>query len=357
MHHCSEVKFSQSPKLDFTAPIGYALWAYPIGAVNPRKNADSLSRWEVLFRALRDRLSQPTAEHPCSRIWKETDLVGEIAAMTARHRGELKWTFPAGKLVVERMKSMGWLRAVALEPSADGKPPPVLYLVDMEATENEFLDARELLQGFQPAGVLCYFAVLALHELTTQVPAFAHVATLQTPPPRTALPLPSAPHEVPNRQSAARNPLGTEVFRYQGRACLVTKRDRSLVPGIQIREAGKRTWLRVTTLEQALLDTLLHPLRCGGEGVVFEAWERGAQRWNPARLASHLEAINRLDFDRRVGTMLEVIGVGADSEPLRARLTSARAQVKVAGDGLSELELLPDFTYSRLNAEWRVRVP
>jgi len=325
--------------------------------VEPKKNADSLSRWEVLFRALRDRLAQPTAAHPCARIWKERHLVSEIAALTARYRGDLKWTFPAGNVVVNRMKSMGWLRAIALEPSADGKPPPVLYLVDMEATEGEFVDAPELLQGFQPAGVLCYFAVLALHELTTQVPAFAHVATLRAPPPTMALLSPPAPRVAPNRESAERNPLGTEVFRYQDKACYQTKRDRSLVPGIQMREAGSRTWLRVTTLEQTLLDTLLHPLRCGGEGVVFEAWERGAQRWNPARLAGHLAAINRLDVDRRVGTMLEVTGLNADSEPLRARLATARAQVEAAGAGLSELELLPGFSYSQVNAGWRVRVP
>jgi hypothetical protein len=42
-----------------------------------------------------------------------------------------------------------------------------------------------------------------------------------------------------------------------------------------MRVVSPRTWLRITTLEQTLLDTLLQPLRCVGEAVVLEAWENG----------------------------------------------------------------------------------
>ena len=49
------------------------------------------------------------------------------------------------------------------------------------------------------------------------------------------------------------------------------KRDVSLVPGIQFRVVSPRCWLRITTLEQTLLDALMQPVRCGGEAVALEA--------------------------------------------------------------------------------------
>ncbi len=66
--------------------------------------------------------------------------------------------------------------------------------------------------------------------------------------------------------------LGTLLFIYQGTTYYTTKRSSRLAPGVQLRDFGPRTQLRITTCEQTLLDALEKPIHCGGAEVVFEAW-------------------------------------------------------------------------------------
>jgi predicted transcriptional regulator of viral defense system len=103
------------------------------------------------------------------------------------------------------------------------------------------------------------------------------------------------------------------------------------------------------------LDALGYPLHCGGESVVFEVWERGAARWNQDRLADYLLKINRLEIDRRVGAMTDVLQIKIDSKKLRDRLDGTKAQMKTSQDG--DVALLPGFTYPNVNSNWKVCVP
>ena len=88
-----------------------------------------------------------------------------------------------------------------------------------------------------------------------------------------------------------RNPLGTEIFRFEGVGYYSNKRDASLVPGIQFRVVSPRCWLRITTLEQTLLDALMQPVRCGGAAVVLEAWETGVKQFDADRMSEHLNPL------------------------------------------------------------------
>ena len=45
-----------------------------------------------------------------------------------------------------------------------------------------------------------------------------------------------------------------------------------------MRAYGPRAQIRITTLEQTLLDSLYKPFLCGGPEVVFEAWQDAVDR-------------------------------------------------------------------------------
>jgi len=340
--------------VDITVLIGYALQAYPIKTVSKNSSFSvPQERWDKFLNLLGERVATPSESHPTVRCWSQTDLVAEIADIKKIHATELATTFPSGKQVLERLINIGWLRPVKLQSPESGRGIPSLYVMDMEATATELIDPLELLQACQIDGVLSYFGVLALHELTTQLPQFFHVARLSSPTPATAAPRTAAQPASPSRE---KNPLGTELFRFQGVTCYSTKRDPRLVPGIQLRIVGSRTWLRVTTLEQTLLDTLLHPVRCGGEAVVFEAWERGSEKWNEDLMAEHLNKINRPETGRRVGAMFDMLGIKPKSNLLEVHLQQIRQQVATSRNW-PELVLLPEFSYHNLNTAWRVYTP
>ena len=77
------------------------------------------------------------------------------------------------------------------------------------------------------------------------------------------------------RVGSKSGPLGRLVFTYQGAHYYLARRTARLVPGIQSRSSGPRCGFRITTYEQALLDTLYKPYHCGGSSVVLEAWQEG----------------------------------------------------------------------------------
>lgn len=308
-----------------------------------------------MFRALKEEVSRPTGEHPTARVWRESDLTKVISKARKEQATELRTTFPPAKDVIARMWEIGWLRQIPLEPATGRGAPPTLYLLDMEATEEDLPDPWELIQGYDPDGVLCYFGAAAFHELTTQEPSFYHIANLRPPGPK------SEPGEIRATEASVgtkreRDLLGTLEFRFHGLACYITNRDESTIPGIQTRDYGPRTQLRITTLEQTMLDTLWQPLKCGGESVVFEAWERGVRRWNPDRMAKHLTAINRQDWDRRVGAILSLMGGGVQSDTLRTLLAARQEEVRSAPDR-PPLHLMPDLPGSKLVQEWGVLIP
>lgn len=330
-------------------------------------NKELRERWDFLFRELKQRIAHPSADHPAAKVWKHSDLVSVISKLRRGHIEILKTTFPRAKEVIERMQKIGWLLPIEVDSPAETSTQ-VLYLLDMEATAEDLPEVLELLQGYQSNGVLSYFAVLAYHELTTQLPSFAHIGILQdyaatestqqsTPPSSVSQSPPTRQTSPAAKDSSERNPLGSPIFSYQSITCYSTKRDRALVPGIQTREVGPRTHLRMTTLEQTLLDSLFYPLHCGGEAVVFEAWERGMERCNLDRLRQHLQAIDRDDFDRRVGAMLTLLDYDLPRGSLQAHLDAAALRYQSGDSTAPTIPLLKGLTYSRTIPEWGVTVP
>jgi predicted transcriptional regulator of viral defense system len=81
-------------------------------------------------------------------------------------------------------------------------------------------------------------------------------------------------------------------------------RDPQYLVQTQWRFVHELSRIRVTSLEQTLLDTLHRPLNCGGAAVVFEAWDTGADRLDHDKLATLLHRINDLRLTRRVAYML-----------------------------------------------------
>jgi predicted transcriptional regulator of viral defense system len=129
----------------------------------------------------------------------------------------------------------------------------------------------------------------------------------------------------------------------------------SLVPGIQFRVVSPRCWLRITTLEQTLLDALMRPVPSGGEAVVLEAWETGMKQIDADRMAEHLTKIQRDDLDRRVGAVLELIGADFEASTLGHRLNATRARLKT--QDVPVISLLAGFEFPEQNKTWEVRTP
>jgi predicted transcriptional regulator of viral defense system len=300
-------------------------------------------RWEQFVRILRDAVSEPTERHPTVRLWTASGLTSLISEIRDKHREALRTTFPRAQQVIRKLIEIGWLHAIPVVPS---KERPTFYLMDMEATGQEWIDPLELLQAARPHGVVSYLGALSVYELTTQIPAFFHIGRLiEGRPPETDSSA-TAPFE--------RNPLGTELFRVGDIPCFESKRFHALTPGVQLRTIGPRTTYRITTLEQTLLDTLLQPQRCGGEAVVFEAWEQARNRCDWERMALHLASIARDTLTRRVGAILDQFEIRATATALANYLAEVQGRISPATPGIP---VLPGLAYPSHDSTWRVYVP
>ena len=312
-----------------------------------------LERWEVFLRALGNRVSAPREALPTVRCWKHSVLSGEIKAVIKENRSALLTTFPPAYQVIEHLKRMGWAQPIKAQ-SPGGSQPIEFLLVDTGSEEGPPISPLELLEAWLPTGTICYFSALTHYELTTQIAAYHHIARLNPQRPR------KEPTELiePNKESQAaeRNPLGTEIFRFTEVSYYETRRDASLVPGIQMRVASPKTWLRITTLEQTLLDTLLQPVRCGGEAVILEAWENGLKEMDADRMADHLSKIQREDLERRVAAVLDIIGANVGATALGRRLQELRQRLGSSQE-IPEIPLLPGFQFANFSETWKVRTP
>jgi hypothetical protein len=311
-----------------------------------------MDRWEVFLRTLGDRVSAASEKNLTARCWKLSTLLREIRAITKSNQAVLRTTFPPAHVVIEQLKRMGLIHSIKVQSPNDAELNDFL-LLDMEAGKGEPIYPLELLQAYLPDGVVCYFSAINYYELTTQVVAHHHVARLN--PPRVKNSLAAVEATEPAGEAVERNPLGTEIFHFEDVGYYLNKRDASLVAGVQFRVVSPRCWLRITTLEQTLLDALMQPVRCGGEAVALEAWETGAKQIDMDRMAEHLAKIQRDDLDRRVGAVLEMIGVDFAASTLGQRLNSVRSQLMT--QDVPEISLLAGFEFSELNKTWKVRTP
>jgi predicted transcriptional regulator of viral defense system len=311
-----------------------------------------MDRWEVFLRTLGDRVSAASEKNLTARCWKLSTLRREIRAITKSNQEVLRTTFPPAHVVIEQLKRMGLIHAIKVQSPNDTDLNDFL-LLDMEAGKGETIYPLELLQAYLPDGVVCYFSAINYYELTTQVVAHHHVARLN--PPHSKKSLATVDAMKPAGETVERNPLGTEIFHFEDVGYYLNKRDATLVPGIQFRVVSPRCWLRITTLEQTLLDALMQPVRCGGEAVALEAWETGVKQIDADRMGEHLAKIQRDDLDRRVGAVLEMVGANFAASTLGQRLDAVRDRLITVAH--PEISLLAGFEFPELNKTWKVRTP
>lgn len=357
------------------------------------KKTDKSLRWKVFLKALAAEVAVPTAEHLTARCWSRNDLYALFSRVTARTDLPLEFSNTEGFLAY--LREVGWVSQVALDQLTKAGPTGGFYLLDPSAVATGTPpDPLELLQAYQSAGVICYFSALAYHSLTTQLPSHHHVANpcLSAPSQDGEPCQPKRPHvegpprSNPTEQAAEeggstigrrkRNPLGTEVFTYQGVPCYLHRRRFALRQGAQVRDVDARTRLRITSREQTLLDTLQTPAACGGAAVVFEAWENGVVDLDEERLAERLRAQDHPLAFRRVGAMLERLGYQAGHALqglLRERelLSEERclpstpaapgsveaAAADVAPPAPQAVALLPGYPFATLMPRWGVLAP
>ncbi len=319
-----------------------------------REIPDPTARWEFFLRTLSERVSKASEENPSARCWKPSTLQREISAIKKANPRALLTNFGSALKVIERLKRIGWVHPIKAQSSVGAESIEFL-LLEMESGSGQPIYPLELLQAYMPDGVICYFSAIIYHELTTQLATHHHIARLGLPKDKKSWDANSVPEPRQGNESVERNPLGTVLFRFEDTDYYQNKRYTSLLPGVQFRVVTPRCWLRITTLEQTLLDALMQPICCGGEAVALEAWETGVRQVDPDRMAEHLVKIGRDELDRRVGAILDLIGVDFKATHLASRLDAVRA--RLFAEDVPETPLLAGFEFPELNKTWKVRTP
>jgi predicted transcriptional regulator of viral defense system len=290
--------------------------------------------------ALSAALAAPSDELPSTRCVSERALKALLrASPSARTPPDfIQW------LVDARLA-----QPLALTTVGPGHEPPTIFVIAIGgASTADAVDPLELLLAAEPHGFASYFSALSFHELTTQSPPAHYVALHGRSPMNRA----RQPLAASSPRGGKPDPHGSPLFTFDGTPYYVTKRTEPSV-AVQRRFFDAQFLLRVTTLEQTLLDTLKMPLRCGGEEVVFEAWEGAVDRIDPAKMSSTLLALGDGNMARRVGAMYAQLG---RSLPMLVA-TTVQELATTTSEAEAEVHLLRGFRYTSFNAQWRVHVP
>ena len=318
---------------------------------NRKLKTDEITK---IVKKLSEYLSQPSDRYPSVQWVSEHAII----KLLVKVRNELRITTDiSGKFLLEALVESSLATRKLLDKVPIGEKAHVLYCLEFGGVPE--VSPVELLLSTQSdflKTAICYFSAINYHELTTQIPACHHIARLKNTGKQSL-----EEHlkvlmtkEVLSGESVDFKPvLGTLLFTYDGTPYYKTMRDKSLVPGVQEAQLSPTLLARVTTLEQTLLDTLHNPWSCGGPAVVFEAWENGISLIDGSVLSEYLCKIGRIDFDLRVGYMLEHFEYNF-SDDLDKRFTSAKNLVKQKD--LPFLPLLPKVPGQKKNIEWRLIV-
>ena len=203
--------------------------------------------------------------------------------------------------------------------------------------------------------MICFFTAVAFHSLSTQPAVYHHVAIPTEPRPKLLAPTLTETRNVPRMQRKKADPLGTWLFTFRGLRYYKTIRDKKLIPGIQTRYTGPTSLIRITTLEQTLLDTLHRPLSCGGLAVVMEAWSQGLSRVNEDKLEMYLRQMGHLPIAQRVGYVLNNLGY-KPGKALTTTLESFLSQLN-PNDPNAYQQLFPGVKYDELRYPWLIYGP
>lgn len=319
----------------------------------PRATPDIFvdAQWEPFLKALTGRLAQPTPNLPsvhCVTRQTLVQLIGEVASEL-----HLPSTFPTGKKVIEHLVSMGLASHVPIEEVSRPGPSRDFILLGIQESRELQVDPLELLQAYDPQGVICYFSALAYYDLTTQIPASHHIASLITH--KTPSVAKSATKLSTSQKGSGRSKLGTRVFSYAGVPFYSTKRSRKSIPGIKTRVLGPATNIRIASVEQTLLDTLQYPFHCGGPEVVLESWERQTGTTDEDLFLAYLKAIQIPPLTRRIGALFALLKLPATGA--LGSYLEATKKIVLEQPEIPWIPLLRGVPYSREIAEWKILVP
>lgn len=318
------------------------------------KRAPLRDREDAFLAAFSQSVASPSDSVPTTRCWTEATL--------KRHCNTLRESMPEGlapkgsaQALIDRLVRLG----LALRVNADGA---TFYVLDLGGGAQTQVDPYELLMAIRPVGIVSYFSAVAFHSLTTQHVAHHHIAELTPSAITPRRPEPVRAHEEPapvNSPAAATRPpsLGKLLFMHQGIPYYLTSRSERMVPGVQVRSYGPRSRIRITTVEQTLLDLLFKPFSGGGPSVVFEAWREALSAGviDEERMTQYLAMMNYPATTRRVGAMLTLLGHAAGLE-LRRMLEQCRAALDRHAPHAT-ISLLPGVHYSSIDNDWLVSVP
>ena len=229
------------------------------------------------------------------------------------------------------------------------------YSFDVAKNPSSHTGPLELLQAYHSDGVICYFTAIASHSLSTQQPVHHHIAIPHIATPTKNYVGSTVPKSTKRLAATSRNPLGTLLFTYDGTPFYKTSREKRFLPGVQSRYIGPTAVIRITNLEQTLLDTLHRPLACGGPAVVFEAWDQGLKRMNEERLADYLVSMDHRPVAQRLGYILDDLDYKPRSR-LRSVLDHYLSQLDPADSSVYQ-QLFPGVKYGNLSHPWLVYGP
>lgn len=311
-------------------------------------------KWQDFSRALINRLSTTSPSLPTVRCLTRKTLVG-VFRDTKKELG-LPSTFPTGIKILNALISMGLATRIPVEETVKSAPSNEFYLMGFQGSHEREIDPLELLQAFSQEGIICYLSALGHLELTTQVPVHHHIAIpTREQPDMIKEPLGTAPSLDPSENTPKRSKLGTHIFSYEGIPYYSTKRVISSIPGIKERILSPWSMIRMTTIEQTLLDTLQYPYHCGGPDVVFEAWQTAQDRYEEEDLLEGLKRIDLPPLIRRLGAVYNLLNY-KPSKCLGAFLKEKRDQFFTQSEN-PLIPLLRGLTFSQLDSYWNVLVP
>ena len=261
-----------------------------------------------------------------------------------------------------KSRTKNWLEEIGLlapipvdQYPESSKRSTRFYRLDVSRQAHSQPAPHELLQAYDKTGVICYFTAVAFHSLSTQPAAHHHIAIPIEPRPKATASLSTATREKSGGQKKKTDPLGTWLFTYNSLRYYKTTREKRLIPGIQTRHIGPASLIRITTLEQTLLDTLHRPLSCGGPAVVMEAWVQGLSRVSEEKLEHYLRQMDHLPTAQRLGYILDNLKY-TPGKSLTSTLNSFLPQLD-ANDPDVYQQLFPGMKYDNLRHPWLVYGP